>query len=179
MVLDDVARRTDPVVIPRATPETDVLGHRDLHVVDIMGVPDRIEQLVRETQCQDVLDCFLAEIVVDAEHRILGEHLTDDGVEVAGTLLVVPERLLDHHAAPRTVLRFGESGSGQLPADHRERGRRNRQVERVVTARAALTIELFECGRQFREGVVVVERTLHEADTFGETLPHLLTERGA
>jgi hypothetical protein len=36
----DVARGADAVVVAGATADADVLGHRDLHVVDVVGVPD-------------------------------------------------------------------------------------------------------------------------------------------
>lgn len=50
-------------------------------MVDVVGVPQRVEQLVRETQRQDVLNRLLTEVVVDAEHRILGKHLADNSIE--------------------------------------------------------------------------------------------------
>ena len=63
VVLDDVAGGADPVVVARPAADADVLGHRDLHVVDVVGVPDRLEQLVGEAQRQQVLDRLLAEVV--------------------------------------------------------------------------------------------------------------------
>jgi len=68
VVLDDIAGCADAVVVAGAAAQADILGHGDLDVVDVMGAPHRVEQLVREAQGQDVLDCFLTEIVVDAEH---------------------------------------------------------------------------------------------------------------
>ena len=43
MVLDDVTGRADPVVVAGPAADADVLGHRDLHVVDVVVVPDRLE----------------------------------------------------------------------------------------------------------------------------------------
>lgn len=63
VVLDDVARGADPVVVPGAAADADVLGHRDLHVVDVVRVPDRLEHLVGEPEGQQVLDRLLAEVV--------------------------------------------------------------------------------------------------------------------
>lgn len=109
MVLDHVTGRADAVVVPRASTEADVLGHCDLNVVDVVRVPDRIEQLVREAQSQNVLDGFLTEVVVDTEDRVLGEHLVDDGVQFASALEVVAERLLDDDSSPLTVLGLREA----------------------------------------------------------------------
>ena len=114
MVLDDVACRADAVVVAGAAAHADVLGHGDLHVVDEVGVPDRLVQLVREAQRQDVLDRLLAEVVVDAEHRVGREHRRDDVVQLAGRLQVGAERLLDDHAAPLVVVLLGEARALQL-----------------------------------------------------------------
>jgi hypothetical protein len=55
VVLDDVAGGADAVVVARAAADADVLGHGDLHVVDVVGVPDRLEHLVGEPERQHVL----------------------------------------------------------------------------------------------------------------------------
>ena len=67
VVLQHVAGGAGRVVERRAAADADVLGHRDLHRVDVVGVPDRLEQLVGEAQRQQVLDGLLAQVVVDAE----------------------------------------------------------------------------------------------------------------
>ena len=56
-----------------ATLDPDLLGDRDLHVVDVPAVPDRLEHPVREAEGQDVLHGLLAEVVVDAEDLRLVE----------------------------------------------------------------------------------------------------------
>src|SRR6476620_1117514 len=103
VVLDDVAGGADTVVVSAATTESDVLGHGDLDVVDVVGVPDRLEHLVGEAKRQHVLHRFLAKVVVDAEHRRLGEHAVHQMVERFGAGKVVAERLLDDHPAPAAV----------------------------------------------------------------------------
>ncbi len=114
MVLDDVACRADAVVVPGSAADADVLGHRDLDVVDVVVVPDRLVHLVREPQREQVEDRLLAEVVVDAEDRLRLEHLGHDVVELASRLEVVTERLLDDDATPRrlgpvALLRAGQS----------------------------------------------------------------------
>ena len=64
-----------------ALAEPERLGHVDLHVVDEVAVPDRLEQAVGEAERQDVLRRLLAEEMVDAENLLLGEHLVQLGVE--------------------------------------------------------------------------------------------------
>ena len=46
-------------------------------MVDVVAVPDRLKHRVGKAQGQQVLDCLLAQIVVDAEHRSRGKNLAD------------------------------------------------------------------------------------------------------
>ena len=67
--------RTTPgrVVVAAAPLHAELLGHRDLHVVDVAPVPDRLEDAVGEAEDQDVLDRLLAEVVVDAVDLVLAQ----------------------------------------------------------------------------------------------------------
>ena len=67
VVLDHVAQRAGTVVVAAAVLDAEGLGHGDLHVVDVLRVPQRLEQRVGEAQRQQVLHRLLAEVVVDAE----------------------------------------------------------------------------------------------------------------
>ena len=81
MVLDQVAQRAGVVVVPGAAADPDVLGGGDLDVVDVVAVPDRLEQRVGEPQRHQVLDGLLAQVVVDPEHLRLVEDLQHLGVQ--------------------------------------------------------------------------------------------------
>ena len=179
VVLDHVAGGADAVVVAGPATDADVLGHGDLHVVDVVGVPDRLEQLVGEAHRQDVLDRLLAEVVVDPEDRARREDVAEDAVELAGRLEVVAERLLDHHPAPRAVALLGQAVLLELPDDGAEEARRDREVEGVVAAGAPLLVELLDRAAQAVERRVVVEVALDEADALGELVPDLLAELGA
>ena len=73
VVLHHVAQGPGPIVIFAAALDTDSLGDRDLDMVDVGAVPERLEHRVREAQRQQVLDSLLAEIVIDAENAFFGE----------------------------------------------------------------------------------------------------------
>ncbi len=73
MVLDEVAERTRTLVVAGAPLDPDVLGGGDLDVIDVVAVPDRLEQGVGEPQRHQVLDGLLAEVVIDPEDLRLVE----------------------------------------------------------------------------------------------------------
>ena len=75
MVLDEVAQRPGPFVVPGAAADPDVLGGGDLDVIDVVAVPDRLKQRVGEAQRHQVLDRLLAEVVIDPEDLGLLEDL--------------------------------------------------------------------------------------------------------
>ena len=97
VVLDQVAQRPGLVVVARAAADADVLGGGDLHVVDVVAVPQRLEHAVGEAERQHVLDGLLAEVVVDAEDLRLVEDAQHARVQLAGLLERGAERLLDDH----------------------------------------------------------------------------------
>ena len=73
-------------------------------MIDPVAIPDRLEQAVGETERHDVLDRVLAEKMVDPEDLILVQSAQDAGVQLARRIEAVAERLLDHHAAPKSML---------------------------------------------------------------------------
>ena len=75
MVLDDVAGCADAVVVASASADADILRHRDLDGVDVVCLPQGLKHGVREAHGHDVLDRFLAQIVVNAEDILLIEDL--------------------------------------------------------------------------------------------------------
>ncbi len=179
VVLDHVARRADAVVVAGAAADADVLGHRDLHVVDEVGVPERLEHLVGEPHRQDVLHRLLAEVVVDPEDRLGRERVAERGLQLARRLEVVTERLLHHDPTPRPGLRVDHPVLLELLHDVAEQARagwpgRTRGC-RPCRARCRARRG---CG-QVAERDVVVELTRHEPEALGELLPDLLTELGA
>lgn len=176
VVLDDVTRGADAVVVTGPAADADVLGHRDLHVVDVTAVPDRLPHRVGEAQRQDVLDRLLAEVVVDPEDLVRREDVVHELVELLRALQVVAERLLDDGAPPAAVLLVGQPVLLELLDDLGEELRRDGQVEGEVAARALRLVQLLDRGPEGLEGHVVVEVALHEAHALAELLPDLFAE---
>ena len=82
VVLDDVADDAGLVVELAAALHAEALGHGDLHVLDVVAVPDRLEERVGEAEIQDVLHRLLAEVVIDAEDGRFGKDLVEDAVQL-------------------------------------------------------------------------------------------------
>ena len=111
MVLHDVAHRTDRVVESPAILDSEVLGHRDLDRLDVLAVPDRLEQGVREAEVHDVLHRLLSEKVVDAEEALLGEDRGQPTVQLACGGEVGAEWLLHDEARPSPTRSAAASSS--------------------------------------------------------------------
>src|SRR3954447_5243818 len=147
MVLHHVADGADAVVEAASTLDTDRLAHRHLHAAHIVAVPHRLQQRVREPEHQQVLDALLAEVVVDAEDALLGEHRVQRFVELDRTGQITAEGLF-HDDAPALVETDGRERLG----DGRKHRRRNGHVkdgdralvlvERVVQALPCLMIRV-------------------------------------
>ena len=82
VVLEDVAARAGLLVERAAALDAEVLGHGDLHVVDVAPVPERLEDAVAEAEDEQVADRLLAQVVVDAVDLRLVEDAHDRVVEL-------------------------------------------------------------------------------------------------
>ena len=113
---DHVAIGAGLLVKADAIADIESLRHVDLHVVDEIAVPDRLEQAVAEAEGEDVLRRLLAEEMVDAEDLVLGEHFVQRVVERDRALEIGAERLFHNDARA-----LGEIGLAQH-LDRRQRG---------------------------------------------------------
>jgi hypothetical protein len=71
VVLHHVPQGAAGFVVAGSLFHPDGFRRRDLHVGDVVAVPDRLENRVGEPQHQDVLNRLLAEVVVDPEDLLL------------------------------------------------------------------------------------------------------------
>src|SRR4051812_44921801 len=98
MVLDHVAESSGFFVIATALADAKFLADGDLHVIDGFAIPKALENGIGETEHQDVLDRFLAEIMVDAEDLLLARVASELGIQLMGGGQIVAERFLDDNA---------------------------------------------------------------------------------
>ena len=179
MVLDDVTCCADAIVIAGATGHADVFGMRDLHVIDVVVVPDRLVHGVCEAQRQHVLYGFLAKVVVDAEYARRVEHLGDHTVKFLGAGQIMTEWLFDDHTTPGAFRRLRQAAVGQLAGDLWKCAWRHRHVEDVVASGTAVAVKFGHGVGKTLERLRIVERALYEADAVSQLLPSRFLERRA
>ena len=136
------------VVVAGAAADVDFLGHGDLHVVDVVAVPDRLEDRVGEAQHEQVLHRLFAEVVVDAVDLLLVEHGVDHLVELLGGGQVGAERLLDDHP-PRAAMPRRPARAAQLLDRRFVEPRGGRQV--IDAGAVGILFEMVEEGGELVE----------------------------
>ena len=176
MILEDVAQSAGGLVVLAAPFDPDIFRHRDLDVVDVAPVPDRLEDAVGEAEDQDILDGLLAQVVIDPVHLGLGKNRVDRLVQRLGALEVVAEGLLDDHPLPSLA---GASDARRTEAlhDHREELRRRSEVEDPVAVRAPLPIHPLQLRGEPAIAVLVVEGHSYIRDAIGHALPDGVIDR--
>ena len=128
-VADDAERRRSS----RRAADADVLLPADLDAADELAVPERLEDEVGEAQDQQVLDEFLAEVVVDPVDLPLAEDVDQLPGHHVRRRPVAAERLLDDHARPAAAGPAGHQARvAEGVRDVEKNGRRDGQVEQAV-----------------------------------------------
>jgi hypothetical protein len=86
-------------------------------VVDILAVPQWLEDAVCETKDQKILDRFFAKIVVDSVNLFFIENRSQLFVEFTRAFKIGPERLFDNDPRPASFLRARQLGLAKLFCD--------------------------------------------------------------
>src|SRR5579859_761649 len=100
VVLHHIADGARFLVIAAAALQPDIFRHRDLYVVNIATVPDRLEDAVCQAKDEDVLHRFFAEVVIDTINLFLFEDFAYLPVKFFGRSQVVPKGFFDDDARP-------------------------------------------------------------------------------
>ena len=81
MIRDHVTQGSGRVIIPAALLDAELFRHGDLDMVDIVSVPDRLEDAVAEAKDQNILHRLFAEIMVDAIDLPFVKYLQKVGIQ--------------------------------------------------------------------------------------------------
>jgi hypothetical protein len=140
-----VPKGADLIVV--TTPQADSVAfrHGDLHVVDVVAIPDRLEDPIRQAKRKNVLDGLFAQIVVDAVDLRFLEDLLDLAIELAGAGQVGPEGFFNHDARKGVLARRAVQADGsQVVDDAGKQLGRCGEIEEPVTLRTVVAVELSE-----------------------------------
>ena len=74
MVRHHVAQGASHIEVTAALFHAHRFSYRDLHVVNVVLVPNRFKDAIAEAENQNVLHGLFAQIMVNAENLIFGEH---------------------------------------------------------------------------------------------------------
>ena len=177
MVRHHVAQRPGDLVKIGAALDADGFGRGDLDVIDMVAVPQRLEDRVREAQRHDVLDRLLAEEMVHAEDLRLVQYLEDAGVKSLGGGKVAAKRLFDDDAPPAAVFFLGQPGRAEALDDRAEQLLGDGKVEQHIAAGLELRLDLFEQIGKLAVGVGAGEIAGEMSDAAGDQIPCLGVER--
>ena len=67
MVLNDIADASHFIIKATTPAHAEILGHCDLHIFDVVPVPNRLQKAIGKAEIEKVLQRLLAEKMVDAE----------------------------------------------------------------------------------------------------------------
>ena len=146
VVLHHVAQGPRAFVVAGPLFHSDRFSGRDLHAGDVVAVPDRFENGVGEAQHQDVLDRFLAQVVVDPEDLVFLCRALHHPVQLLGAAVIAAKGLLDHHPTPGGILQQPCGGEGPTATAVEIWG--YREVEGAVAPGGPLAINHLEAAAQ-------------------------------
>ena len=115
MILDHVSEHTGTIVIRAPALDADGFGNSELKVIDVVLVPERLENAVGKAKHQHVANGFFPQIVVDTENVCFVKSFQQDSVEIPRGCEIRPERFFDNDARVP-----GAAGPHQLFHDRSE-----------------------------------------------------------
>src|SRR5215831_21122865 len=108
MILNHVADRAG-LIIERPPPlDPEILRHGDLHALDLIAVPERLEERIREAEEHHVMDGSFSQIMIDAEDVFFVESAEQNLVKRLLRGKVMAEGLFDDNAGAVGTIRFGQ-----------------------------------------------------------------------
>src|SRR5499426_443149 len=143
MIGHHIAQRAGLFVVPPAASDALHFRRRDLDVVHIVAVPDRLEHRIAEAKENDVLHSLFSEVMIYAIDLILVEDVSDQVVQRARGFQVASERFFDHDARPPFFF-GGELYYAESMDDKRRDRWRRGEIVQAVLARALFQSHLFE-----------------------------------
>ena len=177
VVLYHVAQGACAFVIAGASPDTQRFSRRDLHMIDVVRVPQRRENRVGKPENEDVLGGFLAEKMVDSIGLLFCKRIVDNAIELARRGKIRSERLFDDYAHPASFARLVQAGSFQVLENWFELVRACRKIKKAIAARAVSFIDFIEAFDQLLVTGLVAKLALVIKNRLPKRLPNFVAHR--
>src|ERR1700730_18090790 len=149
MVLHHIANRASFFVEFASPRDAKRFRHGDLHTLHVVAVPDGLEEGIRKTEEKQILDFFLAEIMIDAKNGRFGKDGVQGGVEFLSRCEIPAKGLFEGHAGVP-----GASGGAQAFDNGREETGRYGQV---MSGKLRLAQDLAKLLESIRVRVVSID----------------------
>src|SRR5262249_1372400 len=144
MILHHVAQRPGRFIITRPRFHSECLRRSDLEMIDVAGIPERLDNAVRGLPAQNVLRSLFAEKMVDPKGLTLVECLANDSIQFARRGKIGAEWFFDDNARPASFPGAIQSGGLQIFQDNLELVRPGREIEKAIAPRAPFVVDLFQ-----------------------------------
>src|ERR1700680_2243154 len=98
MIWNHVAKRAGSFIEAAAMFYANGFRGSDLHVIDVVAIPQRFNNVVGETEDHQILNGLFPKIMIDAVNLVLGENLFQVLVELSCGFEAVAEGVFNDHA---------------------------------------------------------------------------------
>src|SRR5207248_4807850 len=179
VVLDHVAQRPGFFII--AGPGANSLGfaHGDLNVIDILMIPDRLEDAVCKPDNQEILNRLLAQVMIDAEDLRFVEDLRYRFVDLPRGVQVPADRLSDDDPREGFVIadRLGKSRLPQTFYREDDCRRGNGEIKDAVSRQGELGLNVAEARAQIQVRLRLAQSPRDPKEALLELWPDALLKR--
>src|SRR4030095_15164618 len=125
MVLNHVANGAGVIIDRPPALNPEILRHGDLDALDLIAIPERLEERILEAEEHHVMHWSFSQIMIDAEDVLFVESAEQNLVKRLRGAKVVPEGFFNDNASALSTFRLG-----QLFHDEPEQCRRDGEVVR-------------------------------------------------
>src|SRR5262249_12133759 len=99
VVLYDVPNCADFFIKPASSLNTKALGHGDLHIGNVVIVPDRFEERIRKPKIYQILNGLLSKEVIDSPDRRFRKNFIKDPIQCLRRCHISTERFFNDDAS--------------------------------------------------------------------------------
>src|SRR5439155_8772580 len=160
MVLHHVANSAGLVVKTSAALYAEIFRHGDFHTFDVVAIPEGFDKGVGETEGKQVVNCSLAQVVVNAKDVGFIERPKQNLVQLLRRREIVPEGFLNDDARAGGTIRFR-----QVSHNGFEQNWGDRKIMRWTPG----SIELFAKGGESLRILVIAINIAQQSDELFES----------